>query len=184
MDQFYVFVHKKNESNELLPFLHAAFEEPFNTIENDVLYAKIESEEILEAFEDLYHLWIDDLGEPFTIAILPLKSLEIFRVEDINTMLKALPYAYYAYDHLLFTACNKNETLKVDIRKRIAPHLSSTLISTIRFFAKNNMNVSVCAKNMYLHRNTLMYRLDQIDALTGLNPRNFEDFHVLYTLFY
>lgn len=42
-------------------------------------------------------------------------------------------------------------------------------------FFKHSLNISEASRNMYVHRNTLIYRLDKIEKLTGLNIRNFND---------
>lgn len=49
------------------------------------------------------------------------------------------------------------------------------LIECINAFFKNNLNISETSRNAFLHRNTLLYRIEKIHKLTGLNIRNFED---------
>ncbi len=49
------------------------------------------------------------------------------------------------------------------------------MINTAEEFLENNLNVSETSRKLYLHRNTLMYRLDKIEKLTGLNLRKFSD---------
>lgn len=49
------------------------------------------------------------------------------------------------------------------------------MISTAEEFLENNLNVSETARKLYMHRNTLTYRLDKIERATGLNIRNFSD---------
>ena len=49
------------------------------------------------------------------------------------------------------------------------------LMSTADTFMKNSLNVSETSRLMYMHRNTLMYRLDKIEKSTGLNIRHFND---------
>lgn len=49
------------------------------------------------------------------------------------------------------------------------------LKASIDAFFKNNLNISETSRNSFMHRNTLLYRLDKIHKLTGLNIRNFED---------
>ncbi len=39
----------------------------------------------------------------------------------------------------------------------------------------NNLNISETSRNAFMHRNTLLYRLDKINKITGLNIRNFDD---------
>lgn len=49
------------------------------------------------------------------------------------------------------------------------------LVECINAFFKNNLNISETSRNAFLHRNTLLYRIEKINKLTGLNIRNFED---------
>lgn len=48
-------------------------------------------------------------------------------------------------------------------------------LSTINKFFENNLNVSETSRQLFIHRNTLVYRLDKIQKSTGLDLRVFED---------
>lgn len=41
--------------------------------------------------------------------------------------------------------------------------------------ADHNMNETQTAKDLYMHRNTVIYRLRKVKKLTGLDPMNFYD---------
>lgn len=41
-------------------------------------------------------------------------------------------------------------------------------------FLENGMNTSLAARKLYMHRNTLIYRLNKVRALTGLDLKNFD----------
>lgn len=49
------------------------------------------------------------------------------------------------------------------------------LCESLKSFFENNLNISETSRNTFVHRNTLVYRLDKIQKLTGLDVRNFED---------
>lgn len=49
-----------------------------------------------------------------------------------------------------------------------------TLVTVNKFF-ENNLNVSETSRQLYIHRNTLVYRLDKLQKMTGLDLRNFDD---------
>ena len=49
------------------------------------------------------------------------------------------------------------------------------MLSTIDMFFKKDLNLSDTARQLYIHRNTLVYRLDKVQRQIGLNLRNFED---------
>ena len=46
---------------------------------------------------------------------------------------------------------------------------------TIQKFFENNLNVSETSRKLFVHRNTLVYRLEKIKKITGLDLREFED---------
>jgi carbohydrate diacid regulator len=48
-------------------------------------------------------------------------------------------------------------------------------LTTISKFFENNLNVSETSRQLYIHRNTLVYRLDKLQKSTGLDLRVFED---------
>ena len=48
-------------------------------------------------------------------------------------------------------------------------------LTTINKFFENNLNVSETSRQLYIHRNTLVYRLDKLQKRTGLDLRVFED---------
>jgi carbohydrate diacid regulator len=48
-------------------------------------------------------------------------------------------------------------------------------LTTVNKFFENNLNVSETSRQLYIHRNTLVYRLDKLQKMTGLDLRNFED---------
>lgn len=62
------------------------------------------------------------------------------------------------------------------------------MMNTAEEFLSSSLNVSETSRNLYMHRNTLMYRLDKIEKATGLNIRKFSDavsfrvLTILYTL--
>ncbi len=51
----------------------------------------------------------------------------------------------------------------------------SETLATLETFFQMNCNVSETAKRLYVHRNTLIYRLDKVKQETGLDVRNFGD---------
>ena len=52
--------------------------------------------------------------------------------------------------------------------------LDRETLMTIQCFFENNLNVSETSRKLFVHRNTLVYRLEKIRKLTGLDLREFE----------
>jgi len=60
------------------------------------------------------------------------------------------------------------------------------MVSTAEEFMSDNLNLSETSRHLFMHRNTLLYRLDKIERMTGMNIRNFSDavsFRVLTLLY-
>ena len=48
-------------------------------------------------------------------------------------------------------------------------------LSTINTFVENSLNVSETSRQLFVHRNTLVYRIEKLEKTTGLDIRNFDD---------
>lgn len=64
-----------------------------------------------------------------------------------------------------------NEVLNENVLKELD---EDTMMTVQRFF-DYDLNISLTARELYIHRNTLVYRLDRIQDLTGLDVRKFDD---------
>ena len=61
------------------------------------------------------------------------------------------------------------------LEKETIEKLDDELIRTMSSFFENNLNISETSRKLFIHRNTLIYRLDKIRNLTGLDLRIFEE---------
>lgn len=69
--------------------------------------------------------------------------------------------------------------------RKTAKLLSEEMLQTIDMFFRKDLNLSDTARQLYIHRNTLVYRLDKVQRATGLDLRRFDDaltFKMLYKL--
>lgn len=74
----------------------------------------------------------------------------------------------------------------VDMRRFVKIFEDSEMMRTLDAFFANGMNVSATARALYMHRNTLMYRLKAIRKRTGLNVQSFDaavTFKLLYIMY-
>ncbi|MCT8137144.1 helix-turn-helix domain-containing protein [Anaerobacillus sp. CMMVII] len=54
------------------------------------------------------------------------------------------------------------------------------LIETFKSYYDNNGDINSVSKELHIHRNSLTYRLQKIEAITGKNPKNYKDLIQLY----
>ena len=57
----------------------------------------------------------------------------------------------------------------------IPSELDEETLNTLNKFFENNLNVSETSRQLFVHRNTLVYRIEKIQKSTGLDLRSFDD---------
>lgn len=57
----------------------------------------------------------------------------------------------------------------------VPENIDEETITTINKFFENNLNVSETSRQLYIHRNTLVYRMEKLQKAIGLDMRNFDD---------
>lgn len=67
------------------------------------------------------------------------------------------------------------------VKKLILPE-NEILLETIYAFCESDLNISKTARKLCVHRNTLLYRMERIQQLTGLDPTNFYNAMTIYLL--
>ena len=60
--------------------------------------------------------------------------------------------------------------------------LSGELMETVQVFFQNDLNLTAASRQLFIHRNTLNYRLDKIKKIYGLDLRSFSDAAVFKVL--
>lgn len=115
---------------------------------------------------------MDELRESYMEARRAIEVGRIFKPEEsifvysrliLERFLMELPQDISAYYHgLLFN--RKNQRL-----------FNDEMLYTIDMFFKKDLNLSDTARQLYIHRNTLVYRLDKVQKQIGLDLRSFED---------
>ncbi|MGN1373547.1 MAG: helix-turn-helix domain-containing protein [Candidatus Coproplasma sp.] len=96
-----------------------------------------------------------------------------------NLLDTALDFVLKSKPELIFSA--------VSDRKALARVFADeALVSSCMSLFDNDLNVSLAAEKLYMHRNTLIYRIKKVERLTGLNVTKFSDavdFIILYKAF-
>lgn len=68
-----------------------------------------------------------------------------------------------------------NDHTKEHFSKRVIGTLSEKYIETLQQFIEQDLNIEKCSRSMYIHRNSLIYRLKKIKECTGYDPQNISD---------
>lgn len=78
---------------------------------------------------------------------------------------------------------SENLAAEYDLKAYGEVFRDADMVETCLCLFKNDLNVSRAADNLYMHRNTLIYRIAKLKRLTGLDVRTFSDavtFIILY----
>lgn len=94
----------------------------------------------------------------------------------------------YSYNKMLFekVTYNIHPKVKHELLVRFKDKFNifdNELITTIEEFVNSGLNISDAARKLYVHRNTLIYRLDKINKETGFDIRNFKEATVFIIAF-
>ena len=102
-------------------------------------------------------------------------AVEIGKVFDENITM--MSYENLGIGRLIYqlptTLCEM--FLSEVFKKGSVESLDEETLFTIQKFFENNLNVSETSRKLFVHRNTLVYRLEKIKKLTGLDLREFDD---------
>ena len=114
---------------------------------------------------------IKDLARSFKEAQTALEVGKVFDTEKPIVSYNNLGIARLIYQ-LPTTLCEM--FLKEVFKKGSIESLDQETLFTIQKFFENNLNVSETSRKLFVHRNTLVYRLEKIKKLTGLDLREFD----------
>ncbi|MBO5895977.1 MAG: helix-turn-helix domain-containing protein [Clostridia bacterium] len=115
---------------------------------------------------------VKDLARSFKEAQVALEVGKVFDTEHNIVSYDHLGIARLIYQ-LPTTLCEM--FLKEIFKVGSIETLDQETLFTIQRFFENNLNVSETSRKLFVHRNTLVYRLEKIKKLTGLDLREFDD---------
>ena len=176
---------------------------------NIILYIAKPNEEIkyyftsvLEAYNlkkiesNYFSLSVDDIDS--AIESISAASQEFYLdvscyIEEIELPIEYKDYIYlflkekqngiYRLKDIIEDAVLKNDvTFKNEIKKYFSHKLSNEVIETALVFIETGNSIKA-SKELYIHRNTLNYRLDTVKKITSLDLKNFIDQFAFYGLF-
>ncbi len=115
---------------------------------------------------------IKNLANSFKEAQISLEVGKVFDTERTIVNYENLGIARLIYQ-LPTTLCEM--FLKEVFKQGSIESLDQETLFTIQSFFENNLNVSETSRGLFVHRNTLVYRLEKIRKITGLDLREFDD---------
>ena len=115
---------------------------------------------------------LGDLPRSYSEACLAMEVGRLFLPDQ-----RAIDYDNLGIGRLIYQLpvplCRKflDETFDTNVLEL----LDKETLTTIRQFFANNLNISETARQLYVHRNTLVYRLEKLEKMIGLDIRKFDE---------
>jgi hypothetical protein len=152
------------------------------------------TEELYRAGEGLVEVAAAEIGETVTVVIHP----PLFHPDQLPVAVKELRTAwrlgrrFHPQRTVIATWNARMERLLTEIPDDVVRRWlmqsptpfweDGELRETLTALFRHNLNLSETARALYVHRNTLLYRLERLKQETGLDARRFEDAVYMYTV--
>ncbi|MBE5960157.1 MAG: hypothetical protein E7256_02025 [Lachnospiraceae bacterium] len=146
-------------------------------IDEDSYYNKREAlEKFCSVYRQLLFLGVGNL------APLSLMSNSYAHAKIALKYLAQSPHNYQFYEDFTIEMIlgSMPDSLKQRYVEKILSQLTDEEISLLSLYLRNECNLKQTANDMFLHVNTMQYKLEKITTKTGFNPRHFKDAVVLY----
>lgn len=115
---------------------------------------------------------LPDLAKSYQEAKMAIEVGKIFYAEKDTISYSNLGIGRLIYQ-LPMTLCEM--FIKEVFGAEIPDVFQEENVVTIQKFFENNLNISETSRQLYVHRNTLVYRLERLEKMIGLDIRKFDD---------
>lgn len=174
---------------EIEGFINTIFEEGMMTRIDDILLLLLplsHLEELKETSTALYQTIAEEVSQKAAISLGGIARSQAQLTKTFNDAKKALRFASKKKCGVLHYPEMALEllisSLPAEIRQNYKDEMSVNFndldgdtVNTVRVFLDCDLHIAETARRLYIHRNTLIYRLDKIQSITGLDLRNFKD---------
>lgn len=181
----YVFVTALENKEKVSDFFTDLFSISYvNEVNNTFVYKLVSDENYM--LEDIFDSLLVDFG--FNISLFETnyvqKESDVYQLLDIYNRFNKRSYANIS--SLIMDLMKEDQKALFTIRNIVMYQIDkdSDLKNIILAMYKNDLNVSKTASSVYMHRNTVINKLDLIKKTSGMDVQKFYDAIALYNLMY
>jgi len=159
-----------------------------------ILVKSLEEDDSYEAMEQIADTIVDMMNAEAMLNVRVAFGTVVSELKDVSKSYKEAKMAldvgkiFYAEKKVVaFTTLGIGRLIyqlpvnlcKIFIREifgeEIPEEIDDEMLTTINKFFENNLNVSETSRQLFVHRNTLVYRIEKLQKCTGLDVRAFDD---------
>ncbi len=102
----------------------------------------------------------------------------------ILKVMASIPFNKYVYLNDKIILSHRLPNIDIETKSMILRKYTydSLMLDTIKTYLESNQNMISASKHLYVHRNTLIQRLDKFHQMTGFDVRVFQDAFLIYQL--
>ena len=180
-----LYIYQKDLDSNLIELFESLYTESTIHFYTEEFFA-LQTTELLDEpvdYHEIYTLVLNDFSTPITLLILTsMQAYDGFN-HIITENLKYIPPKEYTIETFILSLIKRKPEVVPTLQKSLTKMLGHELIDTTLAIAEANMNFSIAAKNHYLHRNTLQYRIDKIYEKSGIDIKTFYGLSIFTLLF-
>lgn len=173
---------KDSDYEEIIAFLQMYDKVFFKKVEQGVLIAQADNDFTMSDFYKLREFILEELLLDFVGLYVPKGfSLDL---QDLKLGFNLINFGTYDISSFITEVCLEKENV---LQKRLKSYYYNLVgidnINTVIGFIENNFNASLTSKKLFLHRNTLNYRLENFVLKTEMDIKKFQTGLAIYLLF-
>ncbi|MEC9485604.1 MAG: helix-turn-helix domain-containing protein [Candidatus Izemoplasma sp.] len=180
-------VYQKDITDELIQIFEANALVDLSYKDDDIIIVTDEEYYHNEPtnYEDIYELLANDFNGEVTMYIEPYSKEEFPFINRMREFIKTLPHRLYYFEDIIpYVVLQNNVEFKHQIKAYIESQVKSEVIETVIAFIENNMNSSQSADKLFMHRNTLNYRVDNFVEKVHIDVKHFKGANAVYMLYH
>jgi len=177
-----IYLYIKGDIEGIRNIFYVFEEIQVNQFQEHILEIITEQVDVKELIQATREVTLGELYQDFTAFIEPLDF--DFPVQDILNLLPDFTPSVYTIEQLIpeMVFLSKWQYLK-RLKNYYYSKFNSETIETVLGFIDHNLNATKTAKTLFMHRNTLNYRLDNFVRKTEIDVRTFTGALSIYLLF-
>ncbi|TXL61095.1 hypothetical protein FHP05_13500 [Cerasibacillus terrae] len=146
----------------------------------------IDYEKIIDVFMSDLYMNINFLVGPYFHSLKKINIHYHSMVRDAKTAFSYSNQSVITYkEAILYSMVNQiDDAFLTEVNSILLENIEHDyeLLKTIKVYIQCNLNTTVAARKLHLHRNSLQYRLDKFVEKTGMNIKKFNEASVVYIM--
>ncbi len=178
-----LYIHANTPLHPFTSTIEGVFEgTPFTPVNNGGMLGRAIETAPSMPLDDIRGTLALDLGIEVTFIVMHPSVLE-WAPRDLLVRLGASEHpGVHDFSSALARAFARRERIPTDAASQLNQLLDSPLKRSVRALAAHTLNTKAAARALYVHRNTLLYRIDKIEEACGLKANQFYDALILTML--